>query len=116
MNGAAHLRRVALSIASTLTLVALLLGVPALLSALHGRPDHLNTTFAGLGDVIAGGRLDPVAVVDLIALMAWAAWLVIAVAIALELGAWIRGRPTPHLGIAGPIQPLVRNLVATATL
>ena len=116
MIRSAQLRRAALSIASTLTLVALLVGVPALLVALHGRPDLLNTTFAGLGDVIAGGRLDLVAVVDLIALTAWVAWLVIAVAIVLEFGAWIRGRPTPRLGIAGPIQPLVRNLVATATL
>ena len=109
------LGRIALSIASTLTLVALLVGVPALLVALHGRPDHPGT-FAGLGDVLAGGRVDPVAVVDLIAAMAWGAWLVIAVAIVLEVVAWIRGRPTPRLGIAGPFQPIVRNLVATATL
>ena len=78
--------------------------------ALHGRPDHPNT-FAGLGHVISGGRVDPIAVVDLIAVMAWGAWLVIAVAIVLEVVAWIRGRPTPRFGIAGPFQPVVRNLV-----
>ncbi|MGZ4736238.1 MAG: BTAD domain-containing putative transcriptional regulator [Acidimicrobiia bacterium] len=115
MRRSGRLGRIALSLASTLTLATLLLGVPALLVALHGRPDHPGT-FAGLGDVIAGGRVDPAAVVDVIAAMAWGAWLVISVAIVLEGVAWIRGRPTPRLVIAGPVQPIVRNLVATATL
>ncbi len=115
MRLSGRLSRIVLSSASTLALAALLFGVPALLVALHGRPDHPGT-FAGLGHVISGGGVDPVAVVDLITALAWGAWLVIAVAIVVEVVAWIRGRPTPRLGIAGPLQPMIRNLVATATL
>jgi DNA-binding SARP family transcriptional activator len=107
--------RVALSVASSVALAALLLGVPALLVALHGRPDQPGS-YAGLGDVLAGGRLAPAAVIDLVAAMAWGAWLVIAAAIVLEIVAWFRGRPTPSLGIAGPFQPMARSLVATAAL
>ena len=116
MRAAASGRRVALSVASTLTLAGMFGGVPALLIALHGRPDQPATTFAGLGDLLGGGRLDPGTVIDLIALAAWIAWLVIAAAITVEVVAWTRGRPTPNLPIGRTVQPLVRNLVATATL
>ncbi len=109
------LRNTVHAIGSAATLTALTVGIPAMLIVLHGRPDE-PATFRALGHVFAGGQLRPPAVVDLITLVAWVAWLVIATAVIVEIVAWTRGTPTPRLAGMTTIQPWVRNLVATATL
>lgn len=114
MNKARRLHQAAASVASGLTLLALTVGVPILLVGLHGRPDQ-PCAYQGLVELF-DGRVRPVGIVDLVAAVGWGAWLVVTVAVIVEVSAWTRGRPTPRLAIGAPIQPWVRHLVATTAL
>jgi hypothetical protein len=114
MNRRYRLQLAAASVASGLLLLALTVGVPILLVGLHGRPDH-TSSYQGLVGLL-DGRVTPAAILDGVAAAGWIAWLVVTVAVLVELSAWTRGRPTPPLGIAAPIQPWVRHLVATTAL
>ncbi len=115
MNGA-RIRQLLAGIASGLALLALIIAIPLLLVMLHGRPYQPTSTFAALTHLISGQASGPGLVVDLVAVAAWVAWLIVVTAIMIEFGAWIRGTPTPELRGMHTVQPWVRQLVATATL
>lgn len=108
-------RQLVAGLASTFVLVVLLVGVPVLLVLLHGRPDQPTRTFAALAHLI-GGQAGSGLIVDLVSVAAWIAWVIVTVAIIVELSAWTRGRPTPEIRGVHTVQPWVRQLVATATL
>ncbi len=98
-------------------LVALLVGVPIALWAMSGSP--IPSSLPSISEILNGltrGPISDAAIVEAIAIVGWLAWVAIAGSIVLEIGAWIGGRTAPRLAFAGPIQPAVRRLIATAAL
>lgn len=114
MNRSERLRLLGASVASAAALLALTVGVPVLLVGLHGRPDSTDA-YRGLSGLLTGS-VTPSGIVDTVAIVGWVAWMAVTIAILVEVNAWARGRPTPALRLAAPIQPWVRHLVATAAL
>lgn len=109
--------RVASGIASLTTLLALVAVVPLALWAIAGwpLPDHLPS-LAEVGRALSHKNIPDTALMKVIALLGWTAWLQIAASITVELGAWLRGRPASRLRFAGPLQPAIRALIASAAL
>jgi nucleoid-associated protein YgaU/DNA-binding SARP family transcriptional activator len=98
-------------------LVLLVAGTPIVLWQLAGWP--LPTSLPSLDDMADGlsrGRIDDTAIVNIVAVMGWLAWLHAVVSALLEAVAWCRGRTAPRLVLGGPVQRLVRNLIATTTV
>ena len=101
--------------AATIALVAVVAGVPWLLTAWGTDliPDHL--TPAGVRDALLRPD-DGTLALGVITAVAWLAWLVIAVSVVVELIATLRGIPAPRLpGLALP-QWGAHHLIAAAAL
>lgn len=104
-------------IAATLLILALLAGTPMLLLALGSNPlsggawptwQQITRIFTVTDD---GTML-----LGLIKIIAWLAWLLLAVLLLIEIGAALRGVKAPPLpGLHAP-QGMLRSLVATAAL
>ena len=101
-------------------LLALLVGVPTALAVSVGTP--LPESLPALSDV-AGGLSSPLApslIVEVLALVAWAAWAHFAVCLTVELWVAVRAghaarvRPAPRVPLGGLSQQLARRLVEAA--
>ncbi len=95
----------------------LLIGVPVALWAIAGSP--LPSSVPSVTDVVDGLTHGPIAdstITQIVALIGWIAWIQVALSIVVETVAWARGRSAQRIAFAGPIQPAVMRLVATATL
>lgn len=117
MHRRSRLHRIVAGIGALATIAALLAGVPLLLYALAGSP--LPGALPAWNDVIdtLGSRgISDNLLIDILALIGWVAWLQVAASIVIEITAWGRGRPAPRMRLAGPAQPALRRLIATAAL
>ena len=105
-----------LGLGATVLVVAILAGLPTLLLALGANPipssvpnlDQIRTALTTPDDgTLAMGA---------ITLIAWAAWLVLAASIVLEIAAKVRGLQAPIMPGLGMPQIAARHLVAAAAL
>ncbi len=102
-------------LAATLTIAALLIGVPAILVTVGGNP------FAGLPSLEVLGQVlirpdDGTALLRLLWYAAWIGWLILAALVTAEVAATIGGVRLPTLPAIAPMQGAARTLVATAAL
>ncbi|MGD9754283.1 MAG: hypothetical protein AB7W59_25105, partial [Acidimicrobiia bacterium] len=117
MHRRSRLHRIVAGIGALGTIAALLAGVPLLLYALAGSPlPGALPAWNDIVDTLGSRGMSDNLLVDVLALVGWVAWLQVAASIVIEITAWGRGRPAPRLRLAGPAQPAVRRLIATAAL
>src|SRR4051794_5098096 len=92
-------RDVAAFLGSLLTLLALLIGVPAVLALLAGWPlPHALPSIAEVRRALDNGwSPDGLFVLRVVALVVWWAWAEIALCVVVELGSALRGRHAPHV-------------------
>ena len=98
---------------AALILLVLLIGVPAALLAVLGSP--IPHTMPALS--LLTQRLDILAVLKILSVVVWLAWLQLVVCLIAEVRAAVRntGMP-PRVPLAGGIQPAVHRLVTAALL
>jgi hypothetical protein len=111
-----HRRDLWRAVGAVVLCAALLAGVPALLWWAAGWP--LPTDVPSWGQVSSAltSSLEPGVVIDLLALVCWVAWGVLAWAVLVELAATVRGRTARRRRLVGPVQALAAWLVASITL
>lgn len=109
------LRNRLLGLAASLALLALLIGLPALLLALT--PTYLPN-IGGWDDLVAflASPVDGTVAWLTIWAISWIVWVGLTGLVLTELIAALRGIRAPRLGLFGRPQNLIRNLVATAAL
>ena len=100
-------------VGAALILLVLLIGVPAALLAVLGSP--IPHTMPALS--LLTHRLDILAVLKILSVVVWLAWLQLVVCLIAEVRAAVRntGMP-PRVPLAGGIQPAVHRLVTAALL
>lgn len=117
MRRRAHLLRIVAGLGSTLVIVGLLIGIPVALLALAGSPIPADIpSWQAVVDTLGSGGISDGLLVDIVAVVGWIAWLQVATSAVIEVVAWGRGRPATRLRLAGPAQPVIRELIATAAL
>jgi nucleoid-associated protein YgaU len=99
------------ALGATLVLVVLVIGIPVAMAATIGNPIH------GWADLKVGDLTDTV-LIDLLAVIVWAAWAQFAVSVLVEIGAAVRHVPTPTRIplVPRPSQHLAHTLVGAALL
>lgn len=99
------------ALGATLVLAVLVLGIPVAMAATIGNPVH------GWADLKVGDLTDTV-LIDLLAVIVWAAWAQFAVSVLVEIGAAVRHVPTPTRIplVPRPSQHLAHTLVGAALL
>jgi DNA-binding SARP family transcriptional activator len=103
-------------LASSVLLLALLLGPPLALAIGVGWPlPTAVPSFADIENAVRTGISDTF-VVKLLATIAWLAWLQITAAVVLEIASIIRRRPARALPVLPGLQPVIARLVAAALL
>ena len=100
-------------VGAVLILLVLLIGVPAALLAVLGSP--IPHTMPALS--LLTHRLDILAILKILSVVVWLAWLQLVVCLIAEVRAAVRntGMP-PRVPLAGGIQPAVHRLVTAALL
>lgn len=112
-----QVHRVMAALGSLVLAIALVAGVPVALWRLAGWP--LPETLPSLDDIttaLSRNSVSDAVVIKTIALIAWAAWLLLCWSLTVETWAWARGLPSPRLRFAGPFQDLARYLVMSVSL
>ena len=100
-------------IGAVLALTALMVGVPVALLALFGSP--LPDEMPSPSDLTQ--RIGPDSLIGILVALVWLAWIQLAVCVAVELYAGIRGVGVPaRVPLAGGTQSLVHRLVVAALL
>lgn len=110
-------RRVAKAIASLLTIAALVVGVPFLLWLLAGWPlpgEFPNAD--GIGRALTRTTVSDAVIVKAVALVGWFGWALLCWSLLTEAWAAMRGIPASRVRLAGPLQGVARQLVASASL
>lgn len=108
-------RRLFGGLGSLAAILTLLFGVPAFLWRVVGWP--LPTALPAwhqFSSSIAQTELPTATLAKTLACVGWIAWLVVAVALTVEIAAWFAGRSAPQVRFARPFQPLANKLVTTA--
>ena len=100
-------------LAATLTLLGLLIGLPTVLVAL-GPITPPATWHQALDGLLRPD--DGTLAVNIIKILAWIAWAVLAGTVVVEALAWTRNIQPPRLPLLGRPQLIVRDLVAAAVL
>ena len=117
MAAASRMRRLGLGLSSLALLVFVTVGVPIALWAMAGSPLPAGIVSPHeIANALSRSNIPDSTLVKVVALIGWAAWLQVAASVAVEVAAWARGRPAPHLPLGGTVQPIVRRLVASAAL
>lgn len=117
MHPRSRLQRVVAGIIGLAGITALMAGVPFLLHALAGFPvPNTVPSWHEVVDMLSSRGISNSLLIDIVAVVGWLAWLQVAASIVVEFVAWGRGRPAPRIRLAGPAQPAVRKLIATAAL
>ena len=107
----ATFRRLFGGLGSLAAILTLLFGVPAFLWRVVGWP--LPTTLPSwhqFSSSIAQTELPTATLAKTLACVGWIAWLVVAVALTVEIAAWFAGRSAPQVRFARPFQPLANKL------
>ncbi|KGN41043.1 LysM peptidoglycan-binding domain-containing protein [Knoellia aerolata] len=105
-----------LGLTATLTILAVLIGIPATLVAIGANPvpDHVPTLDEAVTALTS--RDDGTLTLQVLTVVAWLAWAFLAATLALELLSRVRGVTAPHLpGLTLP-QTAARGLVGAAVL
>ncbi len=105
------------AVRALVVLVVVLVGPPWALVRFVGNP--LPRTWprpSGVIDTIERSGVDPAAVVRVLAVVVWLAWIRLAVAIVVEALARRRNRPVPHLPGMGSAQRWAASLLASLTI
>jgi DNA-binding SARP family transcriptional activator len=111
------IRRVGAAAASFALLVALVVGIPFLLWRLAGWPLPRSIPTPGkVGHALEASTVSDTVLLKAVALVGWAAWLVLCLALVLEVRAAMSGRPATRLRLAGPFQGFARQLVTSISL
>jgi DNA-binding SARP family transcriptional activator len=99
-----------------LALLAIVAGPPVLLTSAVGWPlPTAIPTLSAVEDAARSGVSDQF-VIKVLATIVWIAWLQVAIAVAYELVALARRRPTRHLPLLPGLQLVIAELAATALL
>ncbi len=110
-------RRLASGLTSLAVSLLLVVGVPVLLLRLAGWPLPQSLPSPGdIADALGRSSVSDAVIVKALALVGWAAWLMLCWTLAAELWAWLSGRPSPNLRFGGPFQTISRHLVTSVSL
>lgn len=110
-------RRTTGGIAALVAIAVLLLGVPIFLWRVVGWPlPTVVPSWHQFSSSIRQTEIPTATLAKTLACIGWVAWLVVAVALIVELGSWCTGRSAPLLRFARPFQPLANRLVTTAAV
>lgn len=111
------LNRLARSVTALVALTALLGGVPWALSRFVGWPlPRVIPSWSEVSEALKGASISDDVLIKSLASVTWVAWAVLASCFVAEGRAWLRGREARDLPLAGLVQPIVRELVVSATL
>jgi hypothetical protein len=111
------LQRLARSVAAILSLAALLAGLPWALGRFVGWPlPHVLPSWTEVTDALNGASISDAVLIKSLACAAWVLWLLLAASFVVEGSAWLRGREARDVPFARLLQPLVREMVVSATL
>lgn len=110
----ARLRAVVISLGSLATLLAIVVGVPALLVRFIGHPlPNGIPPWVVIRAHLEAGTIPAAAIVSLLAVLAWLLWLSVSLPIVVELVSALRGVATPRIALSFPGSGvLARRLVA----
>lgn len=112
-----RMREIGRGLAATVALLVLVVGLPIGLSAGVGWPLPRGLpTWSEVGAALGGSTVSDTALLKALACACWLVWLLVVASTMEELAAWGRGRSARRLPGGGALQPLVRQLVITATL
>jgi hypothetical protein len=112
-----RMREIGKGVGATGALLLLVAGPPLLLAAGVGWPLPREVpTWSEVGDALSGATVSDTALVNALSIACWIVWLLVIASIVEELAAWGRGRSARRLPGGGSVQPLIRQLVMTATL
>ena len=105
-----------IGLSATLTILAVLAGLPALLLAIGANPipDHVPNPQQAWTALTS--RDDGTLTLRLLAVLAWLAWAFLTATITLEVLSRLRRMPTPHLPALALPQSAARGLVGAAVL
>ncbi len=110
-------RRAAAGLGAFIALTSLLVGVPLALVLTVGWPlPHSVPTVDEVRTLLATSGIPDVVLIDTLAVICWIAWLDLALATVVELGATIAGRAASRPLIARPWQALVARLITTVVV
>jgi DNA-binding SARP family transcriptional activator/LysM repeat protein len=110
-------RRAAAGLGAFTALTSLLVGVPLALVLTVGWPlPHSLPTVDEVRTLLATSGIPDVVLIDTLAVICWIAWLDLALATVVELGATIAGRAASRPLIARPWQALVARLITTVVV
>lgn len=116
MGGPRRVREVVRALASGLALVAMLSLPPLALMRFIGWPLPSHVSFGAIRDALDGATISDEVLVNALACACWIAWLLVLVSASAEIAAWFQGRVAARIPAAGFVQPLVRQLVISATV
>lgn len=104
-------------VAAAVVLAATVFGIPMVLWELAGNPLPAGIpTWTELSDALTKGDVGDATLVKALALVCWAAWLLLGVTVVVEVGAALRGRSAPSIPGSRWIQGGIAVLVATAAV
>jgi LysM repeat protein len=106
--------RIVGALATSLLGLGLLIGVPVALGATVGAPWELG--WPAPGGLVHAGAVDPDVVVAVLALVVWAAWARVAVAVVLDAAARLAHRPPPQARVLGGSQRTAAAIVTGAAI
>jgi len=110
-------RRAAAGLGAFTALTSLLVGVPLALILIVGWPlPHSLPTVDEVRTLLATSGIPDVVLIDTLAVICWIAWLDLALATVVELGATLAGRAASRPLIARPWQALVARLITTVVV
>jgi DNA-binding SARP family transcriptional activator/LysM repeat protein len=110
-------RRATAGLGAFTALTGLLVGVPLALVLTVGWPlPHSLPTVDEVRTLLATSGIPDVVLIDTLAVICWIAWLDLALATVVELGATIAGRAASRPLIARPWQALVARLITTVVV
>lgn len=113
----ARLHTILSAVGALLLLVVLVIGIPVALFGFAGSPIPGGLpSLSTLVDGLTRGPISDSTIIKGVALVGWLAWVQITLSATVETIAWGRGLSSPRLFAAGPIQPAIRRLIATAAL
>ena len=103
--------------AALVLLTALLVGVPWALTTFVGWPlPRVLPAWSEVTDALNGASISDAVLIKSLACATWVLWALLAACFVVEGRAWLRGREAREVPLASFIQPIVRELVVSATL